>query len=286
LSEELQLRVALQALQNKGLDRLDAQMLLLHALGQSTSNRAWLMSHDTDELTNDQQQTLDGLIQRRLAGEPVAYLVGRKEFFGLNLTVTSDVLVPRPDTECLVEWALEILPLSSSSVLDLGTGSGAIGLAIKHSRPNSEVTLVDASEAALAVACGNATSLGLMIHGLQSDWLKNVPSDERFDVIVSNPPYIADGDAHLAKLEHEPIMALTSGTDGLDAIRRIVREAPRFLKSGGWLLLEHGYDQAATVRTLLRAQGFEKVGSRLDLNGIERCSGGVLSCPYNADNPC
>jgi release factor glutamine methyltransferase len=286
LSEELQLRVALQALQNKGLDRLDAQMLLLHALGQSTSNRAWLMSHDTDELTNDQQQTLDGLIQRRLAGEPVAYLVGRKEFFGLNLTVTSDVLVPRPDTECLVEWALEILPLSSSSVLDLGTGSGAIGLAIKHLRPNSEVTLVDASEAALAVACGNAASLGLMAHGLQSDWLKNVPSDERFDVIVSNPPYIADGDAHLAKLEHEPLMALTSGTDGLDAIRRIVREAPRFLKSGGWLLLEHGYDQAATVRTLLRAQGFEKVGSRLDLNGIERCSGGVLSCPYNADNPC
>jgi len=285
LSEELQLRVALQALQNKGLDRLDAQMLLLHALGQSTSNRAWLMSHDTDELTNDQQQTLDGLIQRRLAGEPVAYLVGRKEFFGLNLTVTSDVLVPRPDTECLVEWALGILPLSSSSVLDLGTGSGAIGLAIKHSRPNSEVTLVDASEAALAVACGNATSLGLMIHGLQSDWLKNVPSDERFDVIVSNPPYIADGDAHLAKLEHEPIMALTSGTDGLDAIRRIVREAPLFLKSGGWLLLEHGYDQAVAVRTLLRAQGFEKVGSRLDLNGIERCSGGVLSCPYNADNP-
>jgi release factor glutamine methyltransferase len=125
-----------------------------------------------------------------------------------------------------------------------------------------------------------------MVHGLQSDWLKNVPSDERFDVIVSNPPYIADGDAHLAKLEHEPLMALTSGTDGLDAIRRIVREAPRFLKSGGWLLLEHGYDQAATVRTLLRAQGFEKVGSRLDLNGIERCSGGVLSCPYNADNPC
>jgi release factor glutamine methyltransferase len=251
-------------------------MLLLHALGQSTSNRAWLMSRDTDELTNDQQQTLDDLIQRRLAGEPVAYLVGRKEFFGLNLKVTSDVLVPRPDTECLVEWALDVLPLSSSSVLDLGTGSGAIGLAIKHSRPNSEVTLVDASEAALAVACGNATSLGLMVHGLQSDWLKNVPGDERFDVIVSNPPYIADGDAHLAALEHEPLMALTSGADGLDAIRRIVQDAPRFLKSGGWLLLEHGYDQATAVRSLLLAQGFSNVESRLDLNGIERCSGGKL----------
>jgi release factor glutamine methyltransferase len=267
----------LQAALDKGLERIAAQMLLLHALGQPTSNRAWLMSHDTDELTPVQQQMLDDLIQRRLSGEPVAYIVGSKEFFGLNLKVTSAVLVPRPDTECLVEWALDVLPLSSSSVLDLGTGSGAIGLAIKHSRPNSEVTLVDASEAALAVACGNAISLGLTVCALQSDWLKNVPSDERFDVIVSNPPYIADGDTHLAALEHEPLMALTSGMDGLAAIRRIVQDAPRYLKRGGWLLLEHGYDQAAAVRALLLAQGFEQVSSRLDLNDIPRCSGGVLN---------
>lgn len=283
MSDELELRVALQAMLDKGLDRLDAQMLLLCALGQSTSNRAWLMSHDTDELMPDQQQTLDGFIQRRLAGEPVAYIVGSKEFFGLNLAVNADVLVPRPDTEVLVEWVLEVLPLSSS-VLDLGTGSGAIGLAIKHLRPNAEVTLVDASEAALDIACGNAASLDLTVHGLRSDWLKNVPSDERFDVIVSNPPYIADGDTHLAALKHEPLMALTSGLDGLTAIRSIVQDAPRYLKHGGWLLLEHGYDQAAAVRVLLLTHGFEQVSSRLDLNGIERCTGGVFCVPDASDD--
>ncbi len=276
MSEALQLRDALQALQNKGLDRLDAQMLLLYALQKSTSDRAWLMSHDTDELTIAQQQTLDELIQRRLASEPVAYIVGTKEFFGLNLSVTSDVLVPRPDTEVLVEWALDVLSLNSTSVLDLGTGSGAIGLAIKHNRALAKVTLVDASQAALDVALGNATSLGLVVHGLQSNWFESVPPSERFDLIVSNPPYIADGDAHLAALEHEPLMALTSGADGLDAIRHIIHEAPSYLARGGWLLLEHGYDQAAAVRDLLTQQGFSSVASRLDLNGIERCTGGQL----------
>jgi release factor glutamine methyltransferase len=275
-----QIRVALQATLNKGLERLDAQMLLLHALGQSTHNRAWLMSHDTDELTPAQQQTFECLIQRRLAGAPTAYITGSKEFFGLNLAVNTDVLVPRPDTECLVEWALEVLPLPHEgrgrTVLDLGTGSGAIGLAIKYARSNSEVTLVDASQAALDVACANAASLGLAVHGLQSDWFQSLSSCERFDLIVSNPPYIADGDAHLALLTHEPLMALTSGADGLEAIRRIVQGAPRHLKRGGWLLLEHGYDQAAAVRELLLAQGFEQVSSRLDLNGIERCTGGML----------
>ena len=268
---------ALQATLDKGLDRLDAQMLLLHALGQPTNNRAWLMSHDTDELTLAQQQTFKSFIQRRIDGEPVAYITGSKEFFGLNLAVNPYVLVPRPDTEVLVEWALEVLPTTQTlAVLDLGTGSGAIGLAIKHSRPNSEVTLIDASQAALDVACGNATSLGLAVHGLQSNWFESVPSGQRFDLIVSNPPYIADDDVHLAALEHEPLMALTSGADGLDAIRRIIREAPRYLASSGWLLLEHGYDQAPAVRALLRAQGFRQVSSRLDLNGIERCTGGCL----------
>jgi release factor glutamine methyltransferase len=276
---------ALQAMQDKGLSRLDAQMLLLHLLQKPTNDRAWLMSHDTDELTMAQQQVLESLVQRRIKGEPVAYIVGHKEFFGLNLAVTSDVLVPRPDTEAAVDWALEIIPTTqSSTVLDLGTGSGAIGLAIKANRVNSTVTLLDASQASLAVASSNAVSLGLAVHTLQSNWFENVPNNERFDLIVSNPPYIADGDAHLAALKHEPLMALTSGVDGLDAIRRIVQDAPRYLKPGGWLLLEHGYDQAAAVRALLLAQGFEQVNSRLDLNGIERCTGGVLNRPYNTDN--
>ncbi len=275
--QTMQVMSALQAMQDKGLPRLDAQMLLLHLLQKPTNDRAWLMSHDTDELTTLPQQTLEGLIHRRLSGEPVAYIVGAREFFGLNFKVTPDVLVPRPDTEVVVEWALEVISRAPTpDVLDLGTGSGAIGLAIKHSRPQAEVTLVDASQAALDVACSNAALLGLAVHDLRSNWFESVPSGERFDLIVSNPPYIADGDEHLAALAHEPLMALTSGVDGLDAIRRIVQDAPRFLNSDGWLLVEHGYDQAAAVRALLTMQGFEQVSSRLDLNGIERCSGGCL----------
>lgn len=267
----------LQAMQDKGLSRLDAQMLLLHTLQKPTNDRAWLMSHDTDELTMAQQQVLESLVQRRIKGEPVAYIVGHKEFFGLNLAVTSDVLVPRPDTEVAVEWALEIIPTTqASSVLDLGTGSGAIGLAIKANRANSTVTLLDASQASLAVASSNAVSLDLAVHALQSNWFESIPASDRFDLIVSNPPYIADGDAHLAALEHEPLLALTSGADGLDAIRRIVQDASAHLKQGGWLLLEHGYDQAETVRELLHERGFAQVSSRLDLNGIERCTGGCL----------
>ena len=262
----------------RGLDRLDAQMLLLHTLQKPTNDRAWLMSHDTDEFTSNQQQSFEAKALRRLAGEPIAYIVEHKEFFGLQLKVTPDVLVPRPDTEVLVEWALELLPLSKiSAVLDLGTGSGAIGLAIKANRANIKMTLIDASQAALDVACGNATLLNLAVSGLQSNWFENMPREQRFDLIVSNPPYIADGDAHLAKLQHEPPMALTSGADGLDAIHRIVQDAPRFLKKRGWLLLEHGYDQAARVRELLATAGFVQVASRQDINGIERCTAGCLA---------
>ncbi len=275
--QTMQVMSALQAMQDKGLPRLDAQMLLLHLLQKPTNDRAWLMSHDTDELTTLPQQTLEGLIHRRLSGEPVAYIVGAREFFGLNFKVTPDVLVPRPDTEVVVEWALEVISRAPTpDVLDLGTGSGAIGLAIKHSRPQAEVTLVDASQAALDVACSNAALLGLAVHDLRSNWFESVPSNESFDLIVSNPPYIVDGDAHLAALKHEPLMALTSGADGLDAIRCIVQGAPEHLKQGGWLLLEHGYDQAETVRELLQGRGFTQVSSRLDLNGIERCTGGCL----------
>jgi release factor glutamine methyltransferase len=278
----------LHVAQHKGLDRLDAQMLLLHALQKSTNDRAWLVAHDLDVLTTEQHQHFESLVLRRMQGEPVAYLLGCKEFFGLNLAVTRDVLVPRPDTECLVEWALECIPLTlahlseggaakTCAVLDLGTGSGAIGLAIKSERPESDVTLLDASQAALAVTLGNAASLGLAVRGLQSDWFSHLTAgQDRFDVIVSNPPYIAEGDAHMAALGHEPAMALTSGADGLEAIRRIVQDAPQYLKANGWLLLEHGYDQADAVRGLLTAHGFAQVTSRHDLNGIERCSGGTL----------
>lgn len=280
---------ALQVAQGFGLDRLDTQILLLHALQKPTHDRVWLLSHDTDVITPVQQKNFDALMQRRLAGEPVAYLVGSKAFFGLSLAVNADVLVPRPDTECLVEWALACIPLTpplsregrGSCVLDLGTGSGAIGLAIKHNCPHASVTLVDASQAALNVALGNAASLSLAVRGLQSNWFQNIPNDARFDLIVSNPPYIADGDSHLAALAHEPFMALASGADGLDAIRHIVQDAPRYLKRGGWLVLEHGYDQALAVRELLCQQGFLSVESRLDLNGIERCSGGTLKSSFS-----
>jgi release factor glutamine methyltransferase len=275
-SMALSVQANLQAALALGVDRLDAQMLLLHVLQKPTHDRAWLLSHDTDALTKDQQKSFDDLVKRRLQGEPTAYLLGFKEFFGLNLMVTQDVLVPRPDTECLVEWALACISLSST-VLDLGTGSGAIGLAIKSERPDCDVTLLDASEAALAVALGNASSLGLAVRGLQSDWFTNLDSEQdHFDLIVSNPPYIADGDPHMTALAHEPAMALTSGADGLVAIRRIVQDAPKYLNAGGWLLIEHGYDQAQAVRELLEVRGFESVSSRKDLNGIERCSGGFF----------
>lgn len=270
------LALALQQAMQRGLDRLDAQMLLLSALGKPVHDRVWLVSHDTQPLLAVQQQHMERLIERRLAGEPVAYLVGNKAFFGLDLTVNGDVLVPRPDTECLVEWSLSCMAASQApSVLDLGTGSGAIGLAIKANIPNANVTLVDASKAALDVALGNAASLSLAVRGLHSNWFVSVPADERFDLIVSNPPYIADGDPHLAALAHEPLLALTSGADGLDAIRLIVQDAPNYLKSGGWLLLEHGFDQAAVVRELLLSRGFSAVTSRPDLNGTLRCTGGL-----------
>jgi len=270
------LRDALRHAATAGLDRLDAQMLLLHALGRSPHDRAWLIAHDNDPLPPPAAARWTELLQRRQQGEPVAYLLGEKEFGGLMLAVDARVLVPRPDTEVLVEWALDALPPGSANfprLLDLGTGSGAIALTIADRRPNVHVTATDASVDALAVAQANAQRLSLPVRFAHGAWLAAVP-DERFDVIASNPPYIADGDHHLAALTHEPISALTAGPDGLDDIRQIVAQAPDALHPGGWLLLEHGHDQAAAVRTLLEGQGFEAVASRTDLAGIERCSGG------------
>ena len=272
------LGAALRQLQTGGLPRLEAQMLLLHALGQPPQARAWLLAHDDDALPADAATRLHALATRRLAGEPMAYLTGEKHFHGLRLQVDARVLDPRDDTETLVDWALALLPADAPRrVLDLGTGSGAIALAIAHARPQARVTAVDASADALTVARANAGQLGLAVTLHHGDWLAPV-AGERFDLIVSNPPYIAEGDAHLPALAHEPRSALVSGADGLDDLRRIVATAPAHLAPGGWLLLEHGWDQAAAVRALLTDAGFTQVQSRRDLAGIERCSGGC-HCP-------
>lgn len=260
-------------LQTRGLDLTDSRLLLLHALGQPRAGRAWLLAHDTDLVSEAVNTSLQGYVARRLAGEPVAYIVGHKEFYGLNLQVNSDVLVPRPDTETLVDWALDVLePTPDARVVDLGTGSGAIALALKATRPALQVEAVDYSHAALAVAQANAQRLGLAVTFSQGSWLSG--TEGVFQAIVSNPPYIREDDEHLPALRFEPRQALTAGNDGLDDIRTIIDQAKTRLQPGGWLLLEHGYDQAADVRALLEAAGFTNVQSRQDLAGIERCSGG------------
>jgi release factor glutamine methyltransferase len=242
--------------QAQHLDRLDAQLLVLHALGRGAQERAWLLAHDTDAFPEAAHATLQAAVLRRAAGEPLAYITGHKEFFGLDLQVDARVLVPRPDTETLVEWALELLspaatPTHPTRVVDLGTGSGAIALALKHTRPDLQVQFT------------------------QGSWLDGLQG-QHFELIVSNPPYIASADHHLAALKHEPLQALASGADGLDDIRSIIRQAVNHLAPGGWLLLEHGYDQAAAVRALLADAGLLHAQSRRDLAGIERCSGAHL----------
>jgi release factor glutamine methyltransferase len=264
---------SLQRAQALGLARIDAQLLHLHVLGRDPHDRAWLLAHDTDTLDPTVTERLELAMQRRISGEPVAYITGFKAFFGLNLQVDARVLDPRPDTETLVEWALEQLPTETTQrVLDLGTGSGAVALALQHHRPQNQITAVDASADALAVAQANAHRLQLPVHFIHSDWMAAVPG--RFEMIVSNPPYVVDGDPHLSALTHEPLQALTSGPDGLDDIRQIIAQAPSRLVPGGWLLLEHGWDQAKAVQTLLDQAGFEQVQSRQDLAGVDRCTGG------------
>ena len=259
-----------------GLERLDAGMLLLFALGRDPHERAWLLAHGTDELPAPVLQHFQSLCEQRRNAMPLAYLLGRTEFYGLPLSITPQVLDPRDDTETLVDWALSLMPPHAAvEVVDLGTGSGAIALALQHERPAAQIWAVDQSPEALAVAQRNAQALQLTLRCLQGNWLSTMPADQRFDLIVSNPPYLAAHDPHLPGLRHEPRQALVSGEDGLDDIRTLIHQAPAHLKPGGWLLLEHGHDQSQAVQALLRQAGFDQVQSRPDLAGISRCTGGL-----------
>ena len=264
--------VTVGALQTQSLlDALDNRVLLCHALGLT---RVGLITQSERALDAGEAQRFAALVQRRLDGEPIAYIVGQREFFGLPFEVGDAVLIPRPDTELLVELTLERLP-PSGRVLDMGTGSGAIAVALAHTRRDADVTALDVSAEALAVARRNAAANGTRVAFLQSDWYAALDGLPPFDVIASNPPYIASGDRHLSEgdLRYEPVGALTDHADGLSALRIIVAGARARLKPGGWLLMEHGYDQSAAVRQLLSGQGYTDVQSWTDLAGIERVTG-------------
>jgi len=263
-------------LDSADLPRLEARMLLEHVLGKP---RAWLLAHDTDQADPHVQTAYFALVERRRAGEPMAYLVGGREFMGHMFRVTPDVLIPRPDTELLVEAAIAMVAgRPGARVLDLGTGSGAIAVSISLACPHVDVSATDRSSAALAVAQDNARQLGGHVHCWQGDWYEALPAGERFDVIVSNPPYIASSDMHLAQgdLRFEPQGALTDGGNGLSDLASIIAGAAGHLKPGGALWVEHGWDQAEVVRDMLKQADFSRVNSHKDIAGIERISGGNL----------
>ena len=267
----------LRRAQALGIERLDAQRLLAHVLARP---RSWLAAHEDAALDDAQSAAAVVSLARLVAGEPLAYLLGEQGFHGLVLQVNASVLVPRPDTEVLVDWALELLArewagMARPRVVDLGTGSGAIALAVKHAHPTADVLATDVSTAALDVAQANAQRLGLDVALLTSPWWTAL-GDQRFHLALSNPPYIAGGDPHLPALRHEPMLALTPGGDGLAALRQIVGGAAEHLEPGGWLLLEHGYDQSEAVRTLLHEHDFSGIETRRDLGGRLRCTGGRI----------
>ena len=258
--------------------RRDAQVLLGFVLGVS---RAWLTAHMDQTADSEAAAKFQSLVALRASGHPVAYLVGMKEFYGLSLRVTPDVLIPRPETEELVEAALERLPQGETrKVVDLGTGSGCIAIAIAHERPAAKVTAVDTSSPALALARENAAALDVDVEFLQGDWFAAL-GGRRFDLIVANPPYVAADDPHLRQgdLRFEPRAALAAGADGLTDLRRIAGAAPTYLRPGGWLLLEHGYDQAEACRDLLHNAGFAELVFRADVAGLPRIAGGRLLTP-------
>lgn len=253
--------------------RRESEILLGHCLGRS---RAWLYTWPENEVAVEHAQQFRHLLEQRRSGAPVAYLVGEREFWTLSLSVNRDTLIPRPETETLVSWALELSLPDDASVLDLGTGTGAIALAVASAKPYWDVTAVDASEAALQVARANGVRNALQrVCFLHSDWYGAVQG-RRFHALLANPPYVDGSDPHLSRgdLRFEPRAALVSEEGGLADLRRLVAGAPTHLLDGGWLLLEHGFDQADAVRAMLRDAGFDRVSTRCDLEGRERISGG------------
>lgn len=267
MTADLTVDGALALARELGVERGDAQALLGHLASQ---DRAWLITHGDAAVPG-----AEAALRRLADGEPLAHLTGWQPFHGLVLRVTPDTLVPRPDTETLVDWALELLlPLPGEpTVVDLGTGSGAIALALKAGCPHARVTAVDFSAAALEIARGNGERLGLAVAWRHGSWFQPL-AGQRFDLVVSNPPYIAGDDPHLPALRHEPLAALTPGGDGLADLRALIDAAPQHLSPGGWLLLEHGWDQADAVAQHLARRGFASVSLRRDLAGRSRASGG------------
>ena len=267
-----------EALRAFGTDYRDAELLLLHCLGRD--ERSWLIAHDHDELPRNIVEAFSSMSKERLKGVPLAYLLGHREFWSLKLKVTRDVLIPRPETELLVEWAVELASQCDlDSMLDLGTGSGAIALAVQQDLPHLSVTASDVSASALRVARENAEDLGLPVEFVESSWFGAL-AQRRWALIASNPPYVAANDAHLldGDLRFEPNIALTDQGNGLWSIREIASNAPDHLEAGGWLLIEHGYDQAADVRSIFELNGFSKVSLRHDLAGRPRVTGGCWQC--------
>ena len=262
-----------QLLAQSALPPLEARMLAERALGKP---RAWLVAHADETAGAAAEQAFAAMAERRRQGEPIAYILGEREFYGLDFGVAPAVLIPRPETELLVELALARMPANAAArVLDLGTGSGAIAVTLAKQRQQARLTAVDVDYAALSVARANAKRHGVGVRFFCGDWFGAL-AGERFDLIVSNPPYVAAGDPHLAlgDVRFEPRRALAGGADGLDCIRAISAQAQAHLMPGAWLLFEHGYDQAEACRALLWEQGYAEVQSWPDLAGIPRVSGG------------
>jgi release factor glutamine methyltransferase len=278
-------REALQAAVQRLGDRVDAEVLLAYALSKS---RSWLIAHADDALSAEHASAYTVLVEQREAGEPIAYITGRRGFWSLDLEVTPATLIPRPETELLVEQALERLPVDKDvRIVDLGTGTGAIALAIARERPRARVVATDASAQALAVAQRNAERHGIKnVSFAHGDWFAPL-GDQRFDVIVSNPPYIESHDPHLNQgdLRFEPISALASGEDGLHDIRRIIHDAGHYLLPEGWLLFEHGWNQGEAVRMLLCGASFAKVSTMRDLEDRDRVSMGCRLVSKDCDSP-